>query len=83
MNRAEYIKQLVEKFNQNPNHPDLTDVEKTTLARIAEIETNLNQMYNRAQETKQELTTLEHRMLVERSKSEGMQDLLCLLKGIQ
>lgn len=87
MNSQEYLQSLIALYNANPNDGSLSDVEKTLLGKVAEVEKRVVGLLDQAGELEKEinaktqsLVELRSMMVREKGKSDAFVEALIALK---
>jgi DNA repair ATPase RecN len=85
MTREEYVAGLIQKFNQNPQHPDLTDLEQTVLQSVKEVDAavrnanaQIDVVQTEIQERNQRIAGLRTIITRENGRIDGLLDALYL-----
>ena len=87
MNSQEYLQGLVAKYNTNPNDNSLSEIEKTLLSKVSEVEKRVSALLQQAGELEKEiniktqnLVELRSLMVREKGKSDAFVEALLALK---
>ncbi len=83
-----YINEILKKFNEDQNHPELNDTEKTLLKKMLEVNSvvletieKINQLNKEIDERKRHGDELVQQVIKLQGQSQGILDSLLLLKS--
>jgi hypothetical protein len=76
MNKQEYLMKIVQLFNEDPNHIELSVLERGGLAKIKVMEEEVGQAVEKINTMLKEVEELKLKAATLRAKSEGIREML-------
>lgn len=84
-----YLKSIIEKFNENKEHPDLSDMEKAVLAQVLVVEKEVEELAKQGidlskeiEERQGKISNINQQILVKKGQSQGLVDALLATKKV-
>jgi len=76
----EYLKELLQKFNTNPEDESLLPIEKILLGKIVEVEKGISDVLEQVKKAEENLGLLNSNLIQARGQSQGFVSALLTLK---